>query len=144
MLECYSGGKIKLPRFELTSYSGTQVASETLGGKATILTILDAQCTDVCPIIASVVAGAIDRLTPRERREVKALGITGDPAEDTPRAVRQSWPRGRRSAGSTTCSGVKPSSVRFGPHCRSSRHSTAARTLCTPLLFASTTVAASG
>lgn len=81
--------RFTLPRFELRSYRGTPVASRTLEGKVVLLTILDAQCTDVCPILASVIAGAVDRLTPKERRQVRALGITGDPAEDTPAAVRQ-------------------------------------------------------
>lgn len=81
--------RFTLPSFELTSYRGTPVASRTLKGKVVVLTILDAQCTDVCPILASVVAGTVDRLTPGERRQVRALGITGDPAEDTPGAVRR-------------------------------------------------------
>ena len=79
----------KLPPFELMSYRGTLVASGTLETKIVLLTILDAQCTDVCPILASVVAGTIDRLTPSERRQVRALGVTGDPAEDTPAAARR-------------------------------------------------------
>lgn len=82
-------GRFTLPHFELPSYRGVQIPSSTLKGKIVLLTILDAQCTDACPIIASVVAGTIDRLAPSERREVRALGITGDPAEDTPRAVRE-------------------------------------------------------
>ena len=81
--------RFTLPRFQLTSYSGKAVSSGELQGKVVLLTILDAQCTDVCPILASVVAGAIDRLTPGERGQVRAIGISGDPAEDTPRAVRQ-------------------------------------------------------
>jgi protein SCO1 len=81
--------RFRLPAFQLPSYSGSQVASRTLRGKVVLLTVLDAQCTDVCPILASVVAGTIDRLTPAERSQVRALGITGDPAEDTPAAVRE-------------------------------------------------------
>ena len=80
---------LTLPPFELTSYRGPPVASPALKGKIVLLTILDAQCTDVCPILASVIAGTIDRLTPEERTQVRALGITGDPDEDTPAAVRQ-------------------------------------------------------
>ncbi|MCP9487010.1 MAG: SCO family protein [Gaiellaceae bacterium MAG52_C11] len=79
----------KLPPFELTSYRGGRVDSATLAGDVVLLTILDAQCTDVCPILASVIAGTIDRLTPAERKQVRALAISGDPAEDTPTAVRQ-------------------------------------------------------
>jgi protein SCO1/2 len=80
--------RIMLPEFALTSYSGGKVSSTELRGKVVLLTILDAQCTDVCPIIASVVAGSVDRLSSEERGQVRALGITGDPAEDTPAAVR--------------------------------------------------------
>lgn len=79
--------RFELPPFELTSYRGTPVSSSSLGGRVVLLTILDAQCTDVCPILASVVAGAIDRLTPAERRQVGAIGISGDPSEDSPNAV---------------------------------------------------------
>lgn len=81
--------RITLPTFALTSYRGTPVDSRGLEGKVVLLTILDAQCTDVCPILASVIAGTIDRLTPGERKQVRPLGITGDPAEDTPTAVRR-------------------------------------------------------
>ena len=81
--------EFELPPFELTSYGGGRVASETLAGNVVLLTILDAQCTDVCPILASVIAGTIDRLTTAERRQVRAIGISGDPAEDTPAAARQ-------------------------------------------------------
>ena len=72
--------RFTLPSFELTSYSGGAVASDELAGKVVLLTILDAQCTDVCPILASVVAGAVDRLTPEERRQVRALAVVGDGA----------------------------------------------------------------
>jgi protein SCO1/2 len=81
--------RFTLPPFELRSYRGPPVASRALKGTVVLLTILDAQCRDVCPILASVVAGTIDRLTMKERRRVRALGITGDPAEDTPAAVRR-------------------------------------------------------
>ena len=80
--------RFALPSFELRSYTGMRVDSDALRGRVVLLTILDAQCTDVCPILASVIAGAIDRLTQGERDQVRAVGITGDPVEDTPAAVR--------------------------------------------------------
>jgi protein SCO1/2 len=52
------------------------------------LTFLDSQCSDVCPILASHIAQTIDTLTQAERREVVALAISTDPAEDTPASVR--------------------------------------------------------
>jgi len=81
--------RFELPSFELTSYRDGRVASASLAGDVVLLTILDAQCTDVCPILASVIAGTIDRLTPAERRQVRPIAISGDPAEDTPTAVRR-------------------------------------------------------
>lgn len=80
---------IALPPFDLTNFRGESVTSAALMGKVVLLTILDAQCTDVCPIVASVVARAIDRLTDEERQQVRALGITADPAEDTPITARR-------------------------------------------------------
>lgn len=79
--------RITIPGFALPSYRGDEVSTARLKGKVVLLTILDAQCTDVCPILASVVAGTVDRLTRDERRQVRAFGITGDPAEDTAREV---------------------------------------------------------
>lgn len=81
--------KFELPPFALTSYAGRPVTSDMLAGEVVLLTVLDAQCTDVCPILAAVIADTIDRLSAAERRQVRAIAISGDPAEDTPAAVRQ-------------------------------------------------------
>ena len=54
-----------------------------------LLTLLDSQCTDVCPVLASVIARTIDRLNAEERTEVRAIGVSGDPVEDTPTSVRR-------------------------------------------------------
>ena len=53
-----------------------------------VLTFLDSQCSDVCPILASQIAGTIDRLTPAEHEQVTAVAISTDPDEDTPASVR--------------------------------------------------------
>lgn len=90
--------RFTLPAFSLRSYRGTPVGSGALAGKVVLLTVLDAQCTDVCPVLASVVARSVDRLAPEERRGVRALGVTGDPREDTPAAVRR-FLRMRRAVG---------------------------------------------
>lgn len=78
-----------LPAFELQSYRGGVVSAGDLEGRVVLLTLLDSQCTDACPVIASVVARTIDRLSARERAGVRALAITGDPSEDTPASVRR-------------------------------------------------------
>jgi cytochrome oxidase Cu insertion factor (SCO1/SenC/PrrC family) len=81
--------RIALPDFELPSYRGSLVSSDELRGRVVLLTLLDSQCTDACPILASVIARAVDRLSADERAQVRALAITGDPVEDTPQDVRR-------------------------------------------------------
>jgi cytochrome oxidase Cu insertion factor (SCO1/SenC/PrrC family) len=54
-----------------------------------LLTLLDSQCTDACPILASVIARTLDQLNADERAHVRALAVTGDPAEDTRASVRR-------------------------------------------------------
>lgn len=80
---------IALPDFELASYRGARVSAADLEGRVVLLTLLDSQCTDACPIIAAVVARTLDRLGTEERAQVRALAVTGDPAEDTPASVRR-------------------------------------------------------
>jgi cytochrome oxidase Cu insertion factor (SCO1/SenC/PrrC family) len=81
--------RIMLPGFELPSYRGARVSARELQGRVVLLTLLDSQCTDACPILASVIARSVDRLSEDERAQVRALAITGDPAEDTPASVRR-------------------------------------------------------
>jgi protein SCO1 len=81
--------RITLPDFDLPSYRGRRVSAGELRGRVVLLTLLDSQCTDVCPILASVVARTVDRLGAEERNGVRALAVTGDPAEDTPASVRR-------------------------------------------------------
>ena len=80
---------ITLPDFELPSYRGGRVSAGELRGRVVLLTLLDSQCTEACPILASVVARTIDRLRAEERSEVRALAVSGDPAEDTPVSVKR-------------------------------------------------------
>ncbi len=80
---------IALPDFELASYRGARVSTRDPEGRVVLLTLLDSQCTDACPIIASVVARTLDRLGAEERAQVRALAVSGDPAEDTPASVRR-------------------------------------------------------
>lgn len=82
-------GRIRLPAFELASYRGERVAASSLAGKVVLLTLLDTQCTEACPVLASVVGRAVDKLSLGERAQVRALAVTGDPGEDTPASVRR-------------------------------------------------------
>lgn len=74
--------------FSLHNVDGRTVRSTDLAGRVTVLTFLDSQCTESCPVIAWTVARAIDTLTHAERQGVRAVAISTDPAEDTERSVR--------------------------------------------------------
>lgn len=87
--------EFELSQFELRNYDGRVVRSGDLRGGVTVLTFLDSQCTESCPVIAWTVARAIDSLTPAERTEVLAVAISTDPTEDTPRSVRSFLARNR-------------------------------------------------
>lgn len=86
---------IALSDFSLRNYDGRLVRSSDLSGRVTVLTFLDSQCTDSCPVIAWTVARTIDSLTSAERRDVQAVAISADPAEDTERSVRRFLARNR-------------------------------------------------
>jgi cytochrome oxidase Cu insertion factor (SCO1/SenC/PrrC family) len=86
---------IAMSDFSLRDYDGQLVRSSDLRGRVTVLTFLDSQCTESCPVIAWTVARTIDTLTPAERRDVQAVAISTDPAEDTARSVRSFLARNR-------------------------------------------------
>ena len=133
-----------LPGFELTSYRGARVASRDLRGRVVLFTLLDSQCTEACPILASTIARAIDRLTSEERAEVRAVAVTVDPAEDSPTSVRRFLREQRAEERLDTCSGPRPSSGRSAAPSRSSPRSTLAAIASTPRRCGSTTAKACG
>jgi len=90
--------RMTLPDFTLPDYTGASVSSQELRGKVVLLTFLDSQCTEACPIIASQIARTLERLTPEERAEIAPIAISTDPEEDTPEAVR-SFLEKNRAAG---------------------------------------------
>lgn len=79
---------IRLPAFALRDYTGDVLRSDDLRGKVVLITFLDSQCTESCPIIASQIGRTVEVLGTPERRRVEAVAISTDPAEDTPRSVR--------------------------------------------------------
>lgn len=81
--------RFTLPDFDLPSYDGDRISRAELRGRVVLLTLLDSQCTEACPILASVIARTVDRLSREERAAVRAVAVSGDPAEDTPASVRR-------------------------------------------------------
>ena len=81
-------GRHELPPFRLRNHDGRSVRSSDLRGRVVVLTFLDSQCTEACPIVASQIGRAVARLSSAERDEVRAVAISTDPVEDTPASVR--------------------------------------------------------
>ncbi len=80
--------RIVLPAFALQDYRGQKVTSKGLSGRVVLLTFLDAQCKETCPVIAAQVAQTFRRMDPDLRARVTAVAISTDPDEDTTAAVR--------------------------------------------------------
>jgi cytochrome oxidase Cu insertion factor (SCO1/SenC/PrrC family) len=88
-------GRNELADFTLRDYDGTLVRSSALRDKVVVLTFLDSQCTESCPVIAWQIGRAFDFLTGGERARVFAVAISTDPTEDTPASVRRFLRRNR-------------------------------------------------
>jgi cytochrome oxidase Cu insertion factor (SCO1/SenC/PrrC family) len=81
-------GGIRMPEFELRDVvSGEQVRSADLRGRAALITFVDSDCTEQCPLLASAMAEALRRLPRELREETSALAISVNPLVDTRRSV---------------------------------------------------------
>jgi protein SCO1 len=74
--------------FRLRNYTGREVALSELRDNVLVLTFLDAQCKESCPLIAASAPRALARLDAEDRGRVAFVAISTDPREDTPAAVR--------------------------------------------------------
>ncbi len=84
--------------FALRDQTGTLVRARNLRGKAVVLTFLDTQCTQTCPVIAGLVADGLALLPGSLRSSVAAVAISTDPAGDTA-ASRRTFLRRHRANG---------------------------------------------
>jgi len=72
------------PGFTLTDQRGRRATLADFRGRVVVMTFLYTQCTDVCPLLLTVMKGVEDQLADAERAHVRFVGITVDPARDTP------------------------------------------------------------
>jgi protein SCO1 len=79
---------VALPPFSLRDADGDRVASDDLEGKVVLVTFLDTECTEACPIIGEQLREGIALLDEDERADTVALAISVHPVDDTPAAVR--------------------------------------------------------
>src|SRR5204863_1348648 len=77
----------ELPSFSLIDYRGHRVSSSGLQGRVVVMTFLDSKCTDACPLVASVVARAVEQLD-ADQRGVAVIALSVNPDADIPARVR--------------------------------------------------------
>ena len=77
----------RVPDLRLRDARGPIVRLSALRGKIVLLTFLYTRCRDVCPLIAEHLNQAVRTLPQRERREVRVVAVSVDPAGDTRRSV---------------------------------------------------------
>jgi protein SCO1/2 len=74
-------------RFELRDSSGRSFALDR-PGRVVVLTFLHSLCKSTCPVTAQTIRGALDDLTPAQRRQIDTYAVSVAPREDTPAHVR--------------------------------------------------------
>jgi protein SCO1/2 len=74
----------RLPGFALTTQDGERLTAADLRGRPVVVTFLYSTCEDTCPGQVQSIRGALDRLG----RDVPVIGVSVDPANDTPRRAR--------------------------------------------------------
>lgn len=79
---------IFVPDISLRSYRG-HLVSLRQPNKVLVLTGVDSECKDACPILVSTVAAALPLLSKADQADTRAIAYSVDPPVDTPRAVRK-------------------------------------------------------
>jgi protein SCO1 len=75
--------------FALRDQDGDLVQLSGLRGTVVVLTPLYTHCQDTCPLTAQQIRGALDDLSGNERKGVRALALSVDPANDDADSARR-------------------------------------------------------
>ena len=79
----------EMPLFTLTNQYGDRFSLDSVRGKVVLLYFGYVNCPDVCPLVMSRFAYALDNLTPEELERVAFIFVTTDPERDTVEALRR-------------------------------------------------------
>jgi protein SCO1 len=74
----------RLPDFALANQDGKTVTAASLRGHAVVVAFVYSTCRDTCPAQVQSIRGALDDLG----HDVPVIGVSVDPANDTPRRAR--------------------------------------------------------
>ena len=86
---------IRAPDFPRRDFRGREVTMSRLRGFVVLLSFVDSKCTQSCPIVAGIVARAMQQLPPADRRRVVPLLMSVNPNLDTPVSVHRFLARRR-------------------------------------------------
>jgi protein SCO1/2 len=83
-------GRIPMPAFELSDViTGEGISPADVRGKVVLVTFIDTDCTDQCPLLASAMGDALRLLPGNVPQQTTALAISVNPLVDTRRSVRR-------------------------------------------------------
>jgi len=74
-----------VPDFTLTNQDGNPVSSASLKGHLVVYAFVYSTCRDTCPAQVQTIRGALDDV---DKPGVKVIGISVDPANDTPKRAQ--------------------------------------------------------
>jgi protein SCO1 len=74
----------RMPDFTLTNQDGQAVSAASLRGQPVVFAFVYSTCKDTCPAQVRAIRGALDRLG----HDVRVVGVSVDPANDTPDRAR--------------------------------------------------------
>jgi protein SCO1/2 len=77
----------RAPELHLTNQLGQDVDLAALRGKVVLLTAVYERCSQSCPAILEQARRAVGEIPVTQRSDVRVLGVTLDPAGDTPAAL---------------------------------------------------------
>ena len=86
---------IRAPEFTLPDYRGTLITMSALRGSVVVLSFVDSKCKESCPIVAGVIARAVQQLPTGVRHDVVPLLMSVNPNLDTPPSIHRFLARRR-------------------------------------------------
>ena len=75
------------PELSLTNQANEEIDLASLNGKVVVVTAMYASCPHTCPLIVAQSKRAIAALSPEEREDLRFVGVTLDPANDSPEVL---------------------------------------------------------
>jgi len=77
------------PVIELTNHLGEPFSLQDTQGDVVMITALYATCPHTCPVIIQQAKRVAEQLTEAQRQDLRILGITMDPENDSPEALAE-------------------------------------------------------